>query len=70
MTRTFGKYNLSINLRNGVGIDLEFSDSRPVWVVLNRSDTYDVAQFEGAILSLPFCVITFGEVFLQEDSNE
>ena len=49
MTRTFGKYNLSINLRNGVGIDLEFSDSRPVWVVLNRSDTYDVAQFEGAI---------------------
>ena len=67
MTKAFGKYNLSINLRNGVGIDLEFSDSRPVWVVLNRSDTYDVAQFEGMVVSLPFCVITFGQVFLQEN---
>ena len=70
MTKTFGKYNLSINLRNGVGLDLEFTDSRPVWVVLNGAEHYDVAQFEGTVISLPFCVITFGQVFLQEDSNE
>jgi len=67
MTKTFGKYNLSLNLRNGVGLDLEFTDSRAVWVVLDGADNYDVAQFEGTVLSLPFCVITFGQVYLQED---
>ena len=67
MTKTFGKYNLSLNLRNGVGFDLEFTDSRAVWVVLDGADNYDVAQFEGTVLSLPFCVITFGQVYLQED---
>jgi len=67
MTKTFGKYNLSVNLRNAVGIDLEFTDSRPVWVVLNNADHYDIAQFEGTVLSLPFCVITFGQIFLQEN---
>ena len=66
MTKTFGNYSLSINLRNGVGLDLEFTDSRPVWVVLNNADHYDVAQFEGVVLSLPFCIVTFGLVFLQE----
>jgi len=67
MTKTFGKYNLSFNLRNGVGFDLEFTDTRAVWVVLDGADNYDVAQFEGTVLSLPFCVITFGQVYLQED---
>jgi|TARA_R110000796_G_scaffold46364_2_gene112026 hypothetical protein len=67
MTKTFGNYSLSINLRNGVGLDLEFTDSRAVWVVLDGADKYDVAQFEGTVLSLPFCVITFGQVYLQED---
>ena len=67
MTKTFGKYNLSINLRNGVGLDLEFTDSRPVWVVLNEAEHYDVAQFEGMVISLPFCVITFGQIFVQEN---
>jgi hypothetical protein len=38
-----------------------------VWVVLNGSEHYDVAQFEGMVISLPFCVITFGQVFLQEN---
>ena len=67
MTKTFGKYNLSLNLRNGVGFDLEFTDTRAVWVVLNDSDTYEAAQFEGTVICLPFCVITFGQVFLPED---
>ena len=38
MTKTFGDYNLSINLRNGVGLDLEFTDSRAVWVILDSSE--------------------------------
>ena len=67
MTKTFGDYNLSINLRNGVGLDLEFTESRAVWVILDNSEKYDAAQFEGIVLSLPFCVITCGQVYLSED---
>jgi len=64
MTKTFGKYHLSLNLRNGVGLDLEFTDTRAIWVVINEGE-YEAAQFEGIVLSLPFCVVTFGQVFLQ-----
>lgn len=63
MTKTFGAYNLSLNLRNGVGLDLEFTTTRAIWVTINGGD-YEAAQFEGIVLSLPFCVITFGQVFL------
>jgi len=64
MTKTFGKYHLSLNLRNGVGLDLEFTDTRAIWVVINEGE-YEAAQFEGIVLSMPFCVVTFGQVFLQ-----
>ena len=64
MTKTFGQYHLSLNLRNGVGLDLEFTDTRAIWVVINEGE-YEAAQFEGIVLSLPFCVVTFGQVFLQ-----
>ena len=64
MTKTFGQYHLSLNLRNGVGLDLEFTDTRAIWVVINEGE-YEAAQFEGIVLSLPFCVVTFGQVYLQ-----
>ena len=64
MTKTFGQYHLSLNLRNGVGLDLEFTDTRAIWVVINEGE-YEAAQFEGIVLSMPFCVVTFGQVFLQ-----
>ena len=64
MTKTFGKYHLSLNLRNGIGLDLEFTDTRAIWVMVDDED-YEAAQFEGIVLSLPFCVVTFGQVFLQ-----
>jgi hypothetical protein len=53
-----------LNLRNGVGLDLEFTTTRAVWITINGGD-YEAAQFEGIVLSLPFCVVTFGQVFLQ-----
>jgi len=64
MTKTFGKYHLSLNLRNGIGLDLEFADTRAIWVMADGGD-FEAAQFEGIVLSLPFCVVTFGQVFLQ-----
>ena len=64
MTKTFGQYHLSLNLRNGVGLDLEFTDTRAIWVVINEGE-YEAAQFEGIVLSMPFCVVTFGQVYLQ-----
>jgi|TARA_B110000114_G_C15048925_1_gene380383 hypothetical protein len=67
MTKTFGDYNLSINLRNGVGLDLEFTESRAIWVILDSSEKYEAAQFEGIVICLPFCVITCGQVYLPED---
>ena len=64
MTKTFGKYHLSLNLRNGIGLDLEFTDTRAIWVMVDDGD-YEAAQFEGIVLSMPFCVVTFGQVYLQ-----
>ena len=64
MTKTFGQYHLSLNLRNGVGLDLEFTDTRAIWVMINEGG-YEAAQFEGIVLSMPFCVVTFGQVYLQ-----
>jgi len=64
MTKTFGKYNLSLNVRNGVGLDLEFTESRAVWVTIEGGD-YEAAQFEGIVLSLPLCVVTFGQIFIE-----
>jgi hypothetical protein len=67
MTKNLGDYQLSVNLRNGVGIDLEFTDSRAVWITVADSDEYEAAQFEGIVICLPFCVITCGQVYLPED---
>tara|TARA_R110000803_G_scaffold54309_3_gene111006 strand:- start:2557 stop:2760 length:204 start_codon:yes stop_codon:yes gene_type:complete len=64
MTKTFGMYHLSLNLRNGIGLDLEFADTKAIWVMVDEGD-FEAAQFDGALLSLPFCVITFGRVYLQ-----
>jgi hypothetical protein len=47
-----------------VGLDLEFTTTRAIWVTINGGD-YEAAQFEGIVLSLPFCVVTFGQVYLQ-----
>jgi hypothetical protein len=63
--KLFGKY-LTFNLRNGVGLDLEFADSRPVWVTSKGSEALEVFCFEGAVILLPFTCITFGECYHSE----
>ena len=55
--------NLTIEYRLGVGFDLEFPDSRPVWVYNTSTESIEVMPFQGVILHLPLCLISFGRVY-------
>lgn len=65
-TSLFGKH-LSIEYRNGTGIDIEFCDSRPVWV--HNTDTWetDAMPFMGTVILLPLLVITYGNVYTEQE---
>lgn len=64
----------SIELRNGVGFDIEFVNSRPVWV--ERLDletderTWKPMPFEGVVILLPFININVGRCYVEVDENE
>ena len=64
----FGMY-WTIELRNGVGIDLECVDSRPVWVTktdINTGvETWETMPFEGVIILLPFININVGRCYVE-----
>ena len=64
----FGMY-WTIELRNGVGIDLEFVDSRPVWVtkidMSTGAQTWETMPFEGVIILLPFININIGRCYVE-----
>jgi len=55
--------NLTIEYRLGVGFDLEFPDSRPVWVFNSFTESLEVMPFQGVILHLPLCLVSFGRVY-------
>ena len=55
--------SLTIEYRLGVGFDLEFPDSRPVWVFNSFTDSIEVMPFQGVILHLPLCPVSFGRVY-------
>jgi len=72
MNWRIGKNTLSIELRNGTGIDIEFVDSRAVWTV-NENDPFSLQAmpFSGTIIMLPLLVISFGYVYkVEEIDNE
>ena len=54
---------LSVEYRLGVGFDLEFPDSRPVWVYNVATGNTETMPFQGVILHLPLCLISFGRVY-------
>jgi hypothetical protein len=70
MNWRIGKNTLSIEPRNGTGIDIEFVDSRAVWTV-NENDPFSLQAmpFSGTIILLPLLVISFGYVYKMEDVN-
>tara|TARA_B100000470_G_C19768706_1_gene381914 strand:- start:310 stop:516 length:207 start_codon:yes stop_codon:yes gene_type:complete len=59
---------LTFEFRNGVGIDLEFTNSKPVWITRDREGgKIELAEFEGMVISLPFTVISYGLCYKPED---
>jgi hypothetical protein len=55
--------NLTIEYRLGVGFDLEFPDSRPVWIYNVSTESIEALPFQGVVLHLPLCIVTFGRVY-------
>jgi hypothetical protein len=60
----FGRH-LSIEYRLGVGIDLEFSESRPVVCWDTETDELEPMLFQGTILHLPLCLVSYGRVYVE-----
>lgn len=54
---------LTVELRNGVGLDLEFVDSKAVWVYNHLTDEHSTMPFEGVVILLPFLSITYGRPY-------
>ena len=59
----------TVEIRNGIGIDLEFVDSRPVWVYNSETEEHSTMPFEGTVLMLPFLVITYGRPYKEIDDE-
>ena len=59
----FGELLLTIELRNGIGLDIEATDSRLVWVMDNNTGKLTTMLFNGMILLLPFVIITLGSIY-------
>ena len=59
----------TVELRNGVGIDLEFVDSRPVWTYNSETEEHSTMPFEGTVILLPFLVITNGRPYKEIDDE-
>jgi len=60
---------LTIELRNGVGCDLEFVDSKPVWTYNHLTEEHSTMPFEGVVLLIPFMSITYGRPYKEIESE-
>ena len=70
MTCKIFNRTLSFNFRNGIGVDLEFSRGRAIWVSREFNSTgVEAAVFNGVTLLFPFIIICFGLCYTTEDSE-
>lgn len=57
----------SFEFRNGFGLDVELSSSRPCFIVKGFDDDGEPiispAVFEGIGISIPFCLIMIGDCY-------
>jgi|TARA_R110000851_G_scaffold69533_1_gene155720 hypothetical protein len=61
MTFYFLGYHLTFNFRNGIGLDIESCDARPIWVgSLNCFGTLN-----GLVVLIPFVVVTYGSIVIE-----
>ena len=63
----------SIELRNGVGFDIAFVNSRPVWVekidLVKDESTWTAMPFEGVVILLPFINVNIGRCYVEIDDE-
>ena len=52
---------LTAELRNGIGWDIEFVSSKPVWVTFDEN--IKAMPFNGVVIMVPLICITFGNVY-------
>lgn len=65
MTTYFMNLLWSIELRWGIGIDVESTASRPVWTL--KDDEIEVMAFDGLVILIPFFIICIGSVYGEEE---
>ena len=58
--------SISFGLRQGIGLDIEYSNS-VYHVVDTGDDEEEMMAFEGMIIKLPFCYIYYGDFYTLED---
>jgi|TARA_R100001126_G_scaffold85677_1_gene54193 hypothetical protein len=56
-------FHLTFNFRTGVGFDIEFTESRPIWVTGDNIIGVQAFAFIGIVMLIPFCMITYGKVY-------
>ncbi len=61
----FGRI-FSFELRNGIGFDIEFVDSKLVWTYNLNTETHTPMQFEGTVILIPFFTISYGQLVQDE----
>lgn len=61
----FGRI-FSFELRNGLGLDIEFVDSKLVWTYNLHTETHNPMQFEGTVILIPFFTISYGRLVEDE----
>lgn len=65
----FGKI-VSFEIRNGVGFDLEFVDSRPVWTYNSNTQERSCMALNGVIILIPFFLLSIGNIWMTGEEEE
>jgi len=64
----FGKV-VSLEIRNGVGFDIEFVDSRPVWAYNATTEKRSAMALEGVVILVPFFLLTVGNLWAELEES-
>lgn len=65
-------YMLNVEFRNGFGLDLESTDSRPVSLLAELEDgepVMTIGFFDGLIVLIPFVILMFGRCYVISETE-
>jgi hypothetical protein len=57
----------NLDLRNGIGFDIEFVDSKLVWAYNPLIEDFAPRTFYGTVILLPFFTIQVGKLVAEEE---